>query len=58
MLLINIIHDGHAMRKAFNTQCGIPQTVIYCATCAGEFHGCYCDLENCANCEALETLEV
>lgn len=56
--LLEILHDGHSIGRAFNTQHGIPITVRYCITCAGDFHGCYCDVVGCINCEEMEELEV
>lgn len=57
--LLKVIHNGHQLGKAFNSRNVLPLTVIYCITCAGDFHGCYCeDIENCFNCEALQEVEV
>jgi hypothetical protein len=54
MTIIEIIHNNHRVYRAFNSQHGLPMTVIYCADCAGDFHGCYCEnVEQCENCEAL-----
>lgn len=58
MLLIEIIHEGHSLGNAFNTVHGLPMSVRYCITCAGDFHGCYCVVDGCINCEALEEVEV
>lgn len=58
-MLLEIIHAGHEINKAFNSKNGLPQTVIYCVTCAGDFHGCYCEtLSECINCEPLEKVEM
>ena len=54
MTILEIIHNNHSIGRAFNTQYGLPMTVVYCITCAGDFHGCYCNnVEQCENCEAL-----
>lgn len=58
MTTLEIIHDGHHLGRAFNSQHGLPMTVLYCTDCAGHFHGCYCEVDGCINCEVLETLEV
>ena len=58
MSTLEIIHDGHRIGRAFNTQHALPITVLYCITCAGDFHGCYCQVDGCLNCEALEEVEV
>lgn len=58
MMMIEIIHEGHSLGKAFNTEMGLPLTVRYCITCAGDFHGCYCQVDGCINCEVMEEVEV
>jgi hypothetical protein len=56
---LQVLHNGHKLSKAFNTQSGLPLDVIYCTDCAGHFHGCYCDdVENCFNCEALPEITI
>ena len=58
MTLLEIIHEGHQIGRAFNTVKAIPLTVVYCITCTGHFHGCYCEIDDCLNCEALQEIEV
>lgn len=56
--MFDVIHDGHETGRAFNSQNGLPVTVKYCVTCTGHFHGCYCEIDGCINCEVLEEVEV
>ena len=58
MTTLEIIHDGHELGRAFNSQLGLPMTVLYCIECAGHFHGCYCETDGCLNCEVLELVEI
>ncbi len=56
--MLEIIHSGHELGRAFNSQNGLPVTVAYCITCTGHFHGCYCEIDGCMNCEVLDEVEV
>lgn len=56
--MFDVIHDGHDLSRAFNSKNGLPMTVRYCITCSGHFHGCYCEVDGCINCEMLEEVEV
>ena len=56
---LEVLHNGHQLGQAFNSQGALPVTVVYCIECAGHFHGCYCeDIENCFNCEALQEVKI
>ena len=52
--MFNTIHDGHDVGRAFNSNKGESADYIYCITCTGHFHGCYCDDVECINCELLQ----
>lgn len=59
MTILEVLHNNHTLVQAFNTQYGLPMTVLYCETCAGMMHGCYCDnVEQCDNCEALPYVSI